>query len=84
MRPWRFRPVDFAPPGFGIKAKLGKPGSGAGSHFAPPGFGIKAKQTVIWSRAKLSTFVPRPVLRHNFCFYFPDNFKQISPKIVSI
>ncbi len=34
----------FAPPGFGIKAKLSVLLVGNRNHFAPPGFGIKAKQ----------------------------------------
>ena len=35
---------DFAPPGFGIKAKPTEGKAARRAYFAPPGFGIKAKQ----------------------------------------
>jgi hypothetical protein len=47
---WGYVTRDFAPPGFGIKAKLLLDIGRVVEDFAPPGFGIKAKlESQEWS-----------------------------------
>ena len=51
---------EYAPPGFGIKAKRGQRPDGLNAKYAPPGFGIKAKPASRLSVCPLS--MPPPVL----------------------
>ena len=51
---------EYAPPGFGIKAKPVGKRAQICYQYAPPGFGIKAKLTIWSTLSKIS--MPPPVL----------------------